>query len=573
MQADIFKIRMRRLAKLGGPQSNGSGSSTPNENDAASPAQQSPAQPAATSPPIQQPTKTSAPSEPKENPFEQLGMKEEPPQEKKAPPKINVRPKPASPPAPKHNRDGSERPRSRHREPESLEIWQDRSLRSIFRVSLKPEEKKDLSGNQLLFLQNVKEELEQSDKPVRLGVDDLESAITEMASNAPGGKPFEYLLACFKRTTRALRGGRFSGPEDPKRDILKEARRLCMSYCIFAVTMPDMFENVATTSNPLVDHLLADPEADVGVCTDFLDEASARMDEDETIGEAFTSAAEDLSRRLSTVDMLGDYRPYVRGLMNLTRYPKIAAAITESEMWAPQGVAAQDIETKTLLGPFFRLSPMQIEVARSYFSAPKTRDRSFIANAQNATRMTLRNHQTELFEIVNSIVRHRYPGKPAGSWPKDKMLDWFAICVNKNHKKRAMRPDYRIISSDGFMLNVTTILDQLCEPFLDATFSKIDKIDPDYLRRNPRVDISDETKINADQKTADEFYGRPAEGTNGFVSECFFLTVAAHHYGTEAAQERMSTMRKSVKRYEQELTAFEADRHKYVNVSTPVSFQ
>lgn len=559
---------MRRLAKLGGPQNSGSGPSTPNQNDTPSPSQSSPpsAPSAATSPSAAQSTKTPTSSEQqKQNPFAQLGMKQE--QDKKGPPQITVRPQQASPSAPaKRERDGSERPRSKQREPENLESWQDKSLRSIFRVSLKPEETKDTHGNHLLFLGNARAEMEQEGKPVRLSTDDLESAITEMASNAPGGKPFEYLLACFKRTTRALRGGRFSGPDDPKREVLKEARRLCMSYCIFAVTMPEMFENVATTTNPLVDHLLADPEADVGICTDFLDEASARMDEDDGIGAAFTSAAEDLSRRLSVVDMNGDYHNHIRGLMNLMRYPKICDVITQSEMWAPPGVAAQDIETQTLLGPFFRLSPAQIEVARSYFSAPKTRDRAFISNAQNAIRMTLRNHQTELFEIVNSAVRHRFPGKEA-PWPKDRMLDWFALCVNKNHKKRAMRVNYKEVSGDGFMLNVTTVLDQLCEPFLDATFSKIDKIDPDYLRRNPRVDISDETKINVDQKAADDFYGQTAPGTSGFVSECFFLTVAAHHYGTEAAQERMSTMRKSVKRYEQDLVAFEADRHKYVNVS------
>ncbi|KAI7057695.1 ubiquitin conjugation factor E4, partial [Hortaea werneckii] len=268
---------------------------------------------------------------------------------------------------------------------------------------------------------------------------------------------------------------------------LKEARRLCMSYCIFAVTLPEMFENVTTTTNPLVDHLLADPECDFGICTDFLDEASARMDEDDSIGTAFMGAAEDLSRRTLLVDMNGDYRNHVRGLMNLMRYPKICDAVTQSEMWAPSNIQAPEIETKTLLGPFFRLSPMQINVARNYFSAPKTRDRAFISNAQNAIRLTLRNHQTDLFEIVNSVVRHRFQGRPA-PWPKDHMLDWFALCVNKNHKKRAMRVNPKEVSTDGFMLNVTTILDQLCEPFLDATFSKIDKIDPNYLRRSPRVD-------------------------------------------------------------------------------------
>ena len=115
------------------------------------------------------------------------------------------------------------------------------------------------------------------------------------------------------------------------------------------------------------------------------------------------------------------------------------------------------------------------------------------------------------------------------------------------------------------MLNVTNVLDRLCDPFMDAQFGKIDRIDANYLRRQPRVDISEETKINADQKAAEVFYGQKVEGTNNFISEVFFLTVAAHHYGTEAAQERLQTMRKSVKRLEQDLASMEGDREKFAS--------
>lgn len=311
-------------------------------------------------------------------------------------------------------------------------------------------------------------------------------------------------------------------------------------------------------SNPLVEHLLADPDNDRGICSDFLTEASSRFEEDDSIKEAIVGAAEELSRQLSEKNMLGDYQNYVRGLRNLLRFPKIVDAITKSTQWIPEDTEPQDIETKTLLGPFFRLSPMQLDVAQNYFSAPKTRDRAFITNAQSAIRTVLRTHQSELFQMADTIVR-------SGPAQREAILNWFALCVNKNHKKRAMRVDYKTVSSDGFMMNVTSILDQLCEPFMDARFGKIDRIDVNYLRRNPKVDISDETKINADQKTADEFYSHKADGTSNFISEIFFLTVAAHHYGSEAAQTRMSTMRRTIERYEKDLEQFEAERHKYVN--------
>lgn len=540
---------MKRLAKLGGP-TGGSPSQSPAPNTTSETT--SPAQSAATSPPAQKPA-TSPPTG--QNPFAQLGVKQE--QERKpSGPQIKVRPRPTSPP--KRERDGSEKPRA-EKAPENIEVWQDKMLRQVFRVTLKPQETKDIHGHSLILLASTRDDLEQASAPMQLHVEVLEGAITEAASKAPAGKPFEYLLACFKRVSRAARSTRYSGAEDPKHGVLAETKRLCMSYCTFAVTMPEMFGENVPAGNPLVNHMLNEPESDTGICYDFLTEASARFEEDESIKEAVVGAVEELSRQLATKSMLGEERAYVNGLRNFLRFPKIVDAVTQSPMFLPGDIAPQEIEKKTLLGPFFQLSPMQQDVASNYFSAPKTRDRAFITNAQNAVRMTLRTHQSDLFQIADAIIR-------AGPAPRARMLDWFALCVNKNHKKRAMRVDHKNVASDGFMVNVTNALDQLCEPFMDATFTKVGRIEVDYFRRQPRVDISDETKINADQKTADDFYAQKAEGTSNFISEVFFLTVAAHHYGTEAAQTHMTELQRMTKRMEKEIGNFEAERHKYINV-------
>lgn len=173
-------------------------------------------------------------------------------------------------------------------------------------------------------------------------------------------------------------------------------------------------------------------------------------------------------------------------------------------------------------------------------------------------RLTVQTHQTDLLEITNRILK---TGKEA----REKLLDWFALCVNANHKRRALQVDKKLVSSDGFMINVTVCLDQLCEPFMDASFSKIDRIDVEYLRRSPRVDIKDETKLNADQNASDNFYSNPAEGTSNFISEIFFLTLAAHHYGTESANSMLSTLDKELKSMRKHLDEIELDRHKFVN--------
>ena len=147
------------------------------------------------------------------------------------------------------------------------------------------------------------------------------------------------------------------------------------------------------------------------------------------------------------------------------RHSPIANAITESSMFNDCR-RAELFEKQTLLGPWFALSPLQDKVTLTYFSSPKTRDQTYISNAQRSLRMTQQMLSTELLDVINFLIRS---SKDA----RDRVLDWFATALNINHKRRAMQVDPETVSSDGFMFNLTTSLDQLCEPFMDATFTKV----------------------------------------------------------------------------------------------------
>jgi ubiquitin conjugation factor E4 B len=540
---DLSQIRAKRLAKLGGPA---------NPNGSSQPASAAPSEPASSSS-SPKPTEAQAPPpkaspQPAQaaNPFAQLGMKAESTPKSR----INIKPKPAqlsssgAPPQPAT--------KAQH---VSIEAWEDHTLGGIFRITLDQNRTQDTHGHRLYFASTTKDDLEADGKPLRFTTDMLDSVILESASSHNQGSALEYLLGCWKRVSKQFKS--MSNKNDPKYEIVKEARRLCFSYCIFAATMPDMFGEEAPPTNALADHILLGPDDDRGICYDFLTEASHRMAEDDSIKEALVGAMEDVSRRLARVSMNGDYRPYMLVLRVFIRFPPLVAALAQSETFLPANVEAQQIETSTFLGPFFRLSPMQGDVALNYFAGSASQDKGLIANAQRALRMTLQTHQDELLDVTNAFIKNKES--------REKMLDWFALTVNKNHKRRAIQVDPKVVSSDGFMLNVTVILDRLCEPFMDASFSKIDRIDVDYLRRSPRVDIKDETKINADDKASEEFYNQSASGTNNFISEVFFLTVAAHHYGTEAANAKLSNLQKDVKWLTKELAKMETERHKYAS--------
>lgn len=126
---------------------------------------------------------------------------------------------------------------------EPIEEYENRTLEHIFRLTLDPDKKTDSSNHKLIHLPNLRQELEEGKEPLKLSVATLDSAILEACSTVPQNRPIlDYLLPCWKRTVKALKGLR--GYANAKDSILKEARRLCMSYCIFAVAMPELFKSV-----------------------------------------------------------------------------------------------------------------------------------------------------------------------------------------------------------------------------------------------------------------------------------------------------------------------------------------
>ncbi|KAG9238385.1 ubiquitin elongating factor core-domain-containing protein [Amylocarpus encephaloides] len=437
---------------------------------------------------------------------------------------------------------------------EDISEYEHRMLGRIFRITLEPGQKVDSQNHKLIFLCNLRSELEEEDAPIKLTKDRLDSAIMEACSTVPGNKSvLDYLLPCWKRTMKELNGLR--GYVAGKDAILREAKRLCMSNCIFAMEMPELYGREPNPStDSLTPYLLFEPAEDRGICPDFLAEAISRFYDDDTVKPMLTKAVTGLSLKLSILTMNDNYKPFINALKQICQFAPLVTAIAEDPLFQ-MATSAPGIEKHTLLGPFFRISPLQPEVCKDYFVSPNSMDTGHIQTAQESLRLTLHNHQKDLLDIINQFVR-------ASPSAKNRTLDWFAYIVNQNHMRRALRPDPSQLSTDGFLMNVTVVLDGLCEPFMDSMFSKVSRIEVDYFRRRPRVEIKEETKLNADQNASDEFYELEVEGTSNFISEVFFLTLAAHHYGSEATNAAMKQLIKDIKFIKEKLVEFEKERAK-----------
>lgn len=454
------------------------------------------------------------------------------------------------------SRSGSRQPEV-NRASETIEQWEDRILKNVFRLSLDEQRTRDDSGHELYFLAGLKEELAGEGRDLTLHVELLEQAIMEAGTNTGKIPPHNWLFASWKRILRIGRAIKDKTADNKRWEIIQEAKRLCFNWCTLSVTTPDIFNADYDGEKTFADHLMNDPDDEQGIDHDFMLEAVSRWNDDEGIPLLFVAAVENLSARLAGLTMGDDYRPYMALMRRLVTFKPVVIALAESEYFCDKTVATADLETKTTLGPFFQLSPLQAKVTSQFFAGPKTMDQGRVRNAQQSMQMSLRTHQTELFDIVDPFIK-------ASPQSRERVLDWFALTINSNHKRQALRVDKKTVSSDGFMLNVNAILDRLSEPFIDATFSKIDRPQLEYFRRNPRVDISDETKMNATDEESKNFYGKSAEGQNNFISEIFFLTVAAHHYGLESTRKTLQDMDRELKHMEKQVAQFEEERHKYL---------
>lgn len=122
-------------------------------------------------------------------------------------------------------------------QPVSLEDFSDRVLTDVLRATVDPAKASD----HVTFLPELSEGLKDSDEPLKLSLDNIDAAIIEAASAWPREKSLlSYFLPCWSRAQEK----KSSPPRDAdeaKMHVLNEAKRLCVSNSLFAVTVPDLF--------------------------------------------------------------------------------------------------------------------------------------------------------------------------------------------------------------------------------------------------------------------------------------------------------------------------------------------
>lgn len=411
-----------------------------------------------------------------------------------------------------------------HHDP-TLNAWQSSILSKILQVTLDAENY--LKTPNYMFLSVLRQELiDESLDPI-LTVNTLDRVILARLSIPSPIHPFDYLLSCWKRAVTTQKLIHKSVDIEVKLNVIKEAKRLLVSYSGLSITLPEMFEQQHAPID-FASKLLYELDTSDGVPFDFIKELVYQFDKEGTLVDLLGETVVELSRRLCQKTIMDDYQLYIKVFNQLVTLKPFTLMVVHLPSWLPENSTASDIEYISILGPYLRLTPMQTKISEIYFSNISQRSQEDITGSVNSLKLVMRTLQNQLFFMINTIIR-------TSPKCKEKMLQYFAKVLELNKKRKALNVDPKSISTDGYIVNITNIINSFSEPFIDVNYMKIDKIDVNYFKKKPRVSIIEETMLNADKKASEAFYKDEIEDSPNFISEIFFLNVAYHYYGLGAA--------------------------------------
>ncbi|KAK0566074.1 Ubiquitin conjugation factor E4 [Tilletia horrida] len=266
-----------------------------------------------------------------------------------------------------------------------------------------------------------------------------------------------------------------------------------------------------------------------------------------------------------------DWRVHSNAIAEVVAHKALAATITKVESFNPPDATAPAFERESLLGPLLRLSaftPSYPSLTRQFFAIPKGRPRAEIENNLVTVRGSLDLVYTINFQIFNSLVR-------AGPESRERVLDYWAKACRLNVKRGAMRVQPHLVSSDGFMVNLFELLLRFAEPFMDARYSKIDRVDPEYLRIQKRFGISELTRLRATEQEAKEWTesAAPPSTAPNFITEVFYIAVRLANLGLGKAVRAYDDREKELGRFKQRLQEYEADRPRWQGTRQAPEFE
>nr|GLL18734.1 probable ubiquitin conjugation factor E4 [Ipomoea trifida] len=406
------------------------------------------------------------------------------------------------------------------RTPEEIE---DIIIRKIFLVSLIDSMEND---SRFVYLEMTAAEVLSEGKDLRLSRDLMERVLIDRLSGnfAAAEPPFQYLVNCYRRAHEE--GKKIANMKDKSvrsemELVVKQAKKLAVSYCIIHLGNPDMFPNWETnTSNvsPLLPLIFSEVSLAVdgfggssssggvtcppGLLDDFFKDGDF-----DSLDPILKQLYEDLRGSVLKVSALGNFQQPLRALLLLVKYPVGSKSLVNHPWWIPKNMYMNGrvIEMTSILGPFFHVSAIpdntlfksQPDVGQQCFSDASTRRPADLLSSFTTIKTVMNNLYDGLTEVLKCLLKNTNT--------RENVLEYLAQVINKNASRAHIQVDPLSCASSGMFVNLSAVMLRLCEPFLDHNLSKRDKIDSSYVFYSKRLELRDLTAMNASSEEVSEW--------------------------------------------------------------------
>lgn len=436
------------------------------------------------------------------------------------------------------------------------------------------------------------------DVPTTLDQSLIERALMSRLSEPPeqcGIWPVQYLIGCHRRSIEFFQRVQNDPTQSDKESLLNAlqlARQLAVSYSGFILQMqmfPQPEDAEKRGAGQLLDSYLASSTTTsytgIGEQYSLIPEQVARGTMLEAIHPEFladfiTRFAEDgveevmhqlgvsITQMMSGISILGDFGSAIGALSNILSNSVVAAHVCASEAFLPSSiddsVEGRKLENETILGAAFGISAipdiMENPMVSTRGRYPDVADKCFpggdagrqadIRTSCTTIQVSLDQLHTSLHRIIMMLLKN--PDT------KEKVLMWFAALLKVNKERTKMRPDMKKASTDGFMLNLCSVLLRLCRPFLDHTNGKAwSKLDVRYISdpRSRGCSFEDDTRLGLQHEELQAWANEEIlnnELSYHFICECFFLSGNALRLGVFKALDNCQQLVRAAKEYDRE---------------------
>ncbi|KAG6736698.1 hypothetical protein POTOM_060416 [Populus tomentosa] len=483
----------------------------------------------------------------------------------------------------------------------SLQEIEDIILRRILSVSLA-----DSSDPRIFYLEMTAAEILSEGKDLKLTRDLIERVLIDRLSvqSHNAEPPFNYLLGCYRRAVDELKKIANMKDKNVKSELelsIKQVKKLSVSYCRIHLGNPDLFggdssvvrKNGNSNVSPVLPLIFAmvDGFNSGGIQPPppgFLEEFFREGDFD-SLDPILKGLYEDLRGNVLKVSVLGNFQQPLRALLFLVSFNVGAKSLVSHKWWIPTGayVNGRVIEMTSILGPFFHVSAWpdntifksEPDVGQQCFSDATNRRPADLLSSFTTIKTLVNNLYDGLAEVLLALLKN--------GDTRESVLQYLAEVINRNATRAHIQVDPLSCASSGMFINLSAVMLKLSEPFLDANLSKRNKIDPNYVFHNNRLDLRGLTALLASSEEITQWLNTPGKtdisaqsndvenrllqsqeatssGSSGerskysFICECFFMTARVLNLGLLKAFSDFKHLVQEISRCEDMLSTFKA---------------